>query len=118
MTPPAQAAFRFGAACLVGALLGIVYGFLRPIKRTWVKDILFVIAAFWAFLYVSFSICRADVRMSYTAGIFIGCAAWEMSFGRWLRGVFAWIWELLRWPFHIFYNFLKILTPQKECVII
>ena len=35
MTPPELAAGRFLAACLLGAQLGVWYGFLRPLRPRW-----------------------------------------------------------------------------------
>ena len=47
MKQPALGAWQFAMACLVGALLGLVYGFLRPLRRKHgpLGDALFVAAA-------------------------------------------------------------------------
>ena len=81
MTPPALAAWRFGVACLYGIGLGGVYGFLRPVRPRSFADALFVAAMFYAWLQLSFAICRGDIRLGYTAGLFVGMAAWELTLG-------------------------------------
>ena len=55
-------------ACGVGAGLGLVYGFLRPLRPrlTHLCDLLFVLAAFWGWIYVGFGICLGDVNMACT----------------------------------------------------
>ena len=49
MKQPALAARQFALACLVGAVLGLIYGFLRPVRRkhSAVADLLFLGAVFW-----------------------------------------------------------------------
>ena len=57
MTAPEVWAQRFAISCLVGAQLGILYGFLRPLRprhRT-VSDLLFLPGLLAAFLYTGFS---------------------------------------------------------------
>ena len=50
MTVPSVAAVRFLTACFYGVLLGVLYGFLRPLRRkmTNFADAIFVFAAAWA----------------------------------------------------------------------
>ena len=83
LNAPALAAQRFGAALLLGATLGIFYGFLRPLRPrfTWLSDTLFVLACFWAWLVLSFGVCLGDLRIGYTAGIGLGCLLWEATAG-------------------------------------
>ena len=52
MTGPALDAQRFLIACLMGAALGIYYGFLRPLRprHTALSDFLFLPAAFYGWL--------------------------------------------------------------------
>ena len=48
MTAPALAARYFGIACVLGVELGMIYGFLRPLRPrfTVLADTVFVLAAF------------------------------------------------------------------------
>ena len=97
MTAPAQTALRFALGCLLGAGLGLLYGFLRPLRprRTALADSLFVAAALAAWVYLSFGICRGDVRPGYTAALGLGALLWEATAGRPLRRVFQGFWQLL-----------------------
>ena len=66
MTPPAVAAGRFGAALMLGAGLGIVYAFVRPLgRRRWPGDLLTVLCALWAWAVLAFRVCRGDMRGAY-----------------------------------------------------
>lgn len=102
MTTPVVAFRCFILACLLGAGLGIVYDFLRPLrpKYTHLSDLLFVAVAFWVWLYLSFDICDGDLRIGYTAGLFAGCLIWILTFGKLLRPVFAAIWKGIGKFFH------------------
>ena len=95
MTAPALAARRFLLSCLLGCLLGILYGALRPLRRRKpvLGDLLFLPAAVWLWLEVSFRICRGDLRLGYSFGLFAGCFLWEATAGRLLRPVFEGIWK-------------------------
>lgn len=111
MTTPILAAQRFGIACLLGVILGLYYGFLRPLrpKYTALSDSLFVLGAGWVWLYLSFAVCRGDLRLGYTAGLFAGGFGWEMTLGRALRPAFSFFWRgvgialrFILFPFQIF----------------
>lgn len=95
--PPEQAALRFGIACLLGAALGLFYGFLRPLRRRRVAlwDGVFILGAFWAWIFLSFGVCGGDLRLGYTAGLFGGCLVFDLTVGRWLRPVFFGVWGIL-----------------------
>lgn len=97
MTDPKLDGWRFLCACAVGLAAGVVYGFLRPLRsrRPVLGDLLFFPVMFYAWLYVSFAICRGDIRLGYTAGLFLGALCWEMTVGKWLRPVFFWIWNII-----------------------
>lgn len=94
MTGPALDACRFLYACLLGLGLGLWYGFLRPLRprHTVLSDVLFLPALGWAWLYLSFAVCRGDIRLGYCAGLAVGAFFWEGTFGRWLRPVFYCFW--------------------------
>ena len=83
MTPPAQAARQFGAACLLGLALGLFYGFLRPLgqRRRQLADLLFAPALVWAWLYLSFGICRGDIRLGCCMGLLLGAVLEEITIG-------------------------------------
>lgn len=74
MTAPGLAAVRFGWAWVIGAVLGAVYGFLRPLRPRFTvpADALFVAAAIWGWLILAFDICRGDPRPGYSAGMLGG----------------------------------------------
>jgi hypothetical protein len=95
MTVPSIAAVRFLTACFYGVLLGVLYGFLRPVRRrmTNFADAIFVAAAMWAWLRLSFLICRGDIRLGCSMGLAVGAVAWEMTLGKCLRRPFRWFWD-------------------------
>ena len=97
MTAPAVAAARFGAACLLGAFLGLLYGFLRPLRprRTALADGIFVLAAFYGWLVLCFAVCGGDIRVGYVLGLPCGGFAWEFTFGRLLRPVYFHFWKIM-----------------------
>ena len=85
MTAPALAAQRFALSCLLGAGLGLYYGFLRPLRPRWLGDGLFLPAAFWVWLELGFGICGGDLRLGYFLGLLLGALVWEWGPGRLLR---------------------------------
>ncbi len=101
MRAPAEAAALFLQGLLFGALMGIGYDFLRPLrrKRNWPADCVFVLLALWLWLCYSFGICRGDIRFGGTAAIGIGACIWIYTAGKLLRGLFFLFW---RGIFHIF----------------
>ena len=105
MTTPALAAGRFGIACLLGGMLGVLYSFLRPLrpKGTTLADGIFLLALFYAWLQLGFRVCQGDLRMGYTAGLFLGILLWEMTAGKWLRPLFFGFWgavdRVIQWLF-------------------
>ena len=95
MTAPAVAGYRLAMACGLGLILGLIYGFLRPLRRRAVNlgDGLFLLCAAAAWLYLGFGICGGDLRLGYFAGLFIGGFFWELTVGRLLRPVFSGFWK-------------------------
>lgn len=121
MTVPALAAWRFLIAAGLGALLGLYYGFLRPLRPrlTTLSDLLFVPALFWVWLYLNFGVCLGDIRMGYNAGLLLGGVLFDVTLGRLLRPVFRKFWQLIGYPVQKFFkkaakiaNFL-LLTAKK-----
>ena len=110
MTAPRVALGRFAAACLMGMALGLVYGFLRPVRRKapGLGDFLFLLTAGGAWIYVSFGVCMGDLRLGYTAGLFLGGFFWEWTVGRLLRPVFFGLWRFLSSVFRF------LLFPWKK----
>lgn len=102
MRPPELAARQFALACLVGAGLGLVYGFLRPLRRkhSALGDFLFLGAAFWGWLYWGFGICRGDYPGPGLLGLALGGFVWEATAGRLLRPVFLLFWKTIGELFH------------------
>ena len=94
---PLLAAQRFGIACLLGCGLGLYYGILRPLRPKWtgLSDVLFLLGGFWVWIYLGFGVCQGDLRMGYTAGLFLGGIIWESTAGRWLRPVFQHFWKII-----------------------
>ena len=74
MTAPALAAHRFLCCCLLGAALGVYYEFLRPLRpqHTFAADVLFLTGGAWAWLLMSFRVCRGDLRLGYSVGLLAG----------------------------------------------
>lgn len=83
MIPPQIAARRFLYALLVGAVLGMLYGFLRPLrsKRTTFSDSVFLLCTLYGWLFLHFGLCGADVRIAYTLAMILGGFSWELSIG-------------------------------------
>ena len=97
LTGPALDGVRLLAGCGLGVGLGIWYGFLRPLRpaHTLLSDVLFVPALIWAWLYLGFAVCRGDLRLGYVGGLAVGAFGWELTFGKWLRPVFAGFWGMI-----------------------
>ena len=93
MTPPLISARQFGWACLLGAVLALYYGFLRPIRPRTLGDLLFLPAALWGWCYLSFAVCRGDIRVGITLGLLVGFFLFDITLGRWLRPVFSGFWR-------------------------
>ena len=102
MTPPALLFSRFLIACLLGSGLGIFYdlltGFPRCLRH--VCDGIFVLALFACGLYLGFAICEGDLRLSYSAGLFVGFLLWHSTLGRLLRTVISGISRFLKGIFY------------------
>ena len=96
MNTPATDIRRFLLACLLGLGLGIWYGALRPLRRRhpYAADLLFLFALFPAWLYLGFAVCHGDLRLGYTAGLFLGCILEELTVGILLRPYFSILWQL------------------------
>lgn len=123
MNRPELAARQFALACLVGVGLGLVYGFLRPLRRKFeiLGDLLFVAALFWGWLYWGFGICGGDYPGPGLLGLGLGGTVWEATAGRLLRPAFSFFWESLGkmfqsalWPCKKILKIMKILFASVE----
>lgn len=97
MTGPALDAYRFGFGCLIGGILGIFYGFFRPLRKHHpvIGDLLFTPFLIYGWLYLCFAVCRGDIRIGYCMGLPIGIFLWELTVGRLLRPLFQGFWWLI-----------------------
>ena len=97
MTAPAESARQFLWALALGLPLGLWYSFLRPLgrRRNALRDLLFLLGAFWAWLWHGFAVCDGDLRLGTAAGLPIGVLLWETGPGRGLRPIFYRIWHIL-----------------------
>ena len=120
MTGPALDGRRFLIACLIGLGLGLIYGFLRPLRRNRpvLSDLLFLPFLGYAWLYLGFAICRGDLRLGYCAGLFVGAVLWEWTVGRLLRPVFDLFWRVVfrvcRGFFRIFEKIFKKIRKKLK----
>ena len=94
MTPPGMALGYFAAALALGAGLGIAYSFLRPVKRRWLADLVFVLCAGWAWLVLAFRICRGDLQGAYLLGMAVGAWGTKSLF----RPFFTCFWNIIAIP--------------------
>lgn len=120
---PETAAYRLVCALTLGAALGLLYGFLRPLrpKHTVLADGLFLLGVFWVWLYYNFALCGGDIRLGCCGGLLAGGLAWERTAGRWLRPVFWWfwlkiqaLWRLTLFPVKKFSGLAKILFASAK----
>lgn len=95
MISPALAWGHFLAACLLGAGLGLVYDFLRPLRPrfTALSDVVFLAVLGYALIYLFFGVCAGDIRGGYLLGLAVGGFAWEWSLGRLISPVFVGFWK-------------------------
>ena len=55
---------------------GVWYDFLRPVKGA-KRDLLFLPGLIYAWLQLTFGVCRGDLRMAHLAGMGLGFLLWE-----------------------------------------
>lgn len=84
MTAAAAAAGQLAAACLLGMGLGVVYELLRPLRPrlTCLSDGIFTVVMLYTWLHLVFGICRGDIRMVQTLGLFAGAWLFRITLGR------------------------------------
>ena len=120
MTAPSVAARYARAAVGLGVGLGVIYGFLRPLRPrlTVLADLCFVALAWRLWLEHSFAICGGDSRLAYALAMLLGAALWEGTLGKALRPIFSGFWRgigaLLGKMRKIFHNFFIFLLARKK----
>ena len=87
MNTVAISAGQFAAAWLAGFGLGAVYALLRPLPKRLqgFADGVFILAVGYAWLQVSFRICRGDIRVIHLAGLLLGILAFRLTLGALLQ---------------------------------
>lgn len=122
MISPALAWGHFLTACLLGAGLGLVYDFLRPLRPrfTALSDLLFLGVLGYTLVYLFFGVCAGDIRGGYALGLAAGGFCWEWTLGRIFSPVFAGFWKALGgfsglWR-HLGKNFFK--KPEKTKIFL
>jgi hypothetical protein len=97
MTVPIDAALRFLWGLAVGAVLGVCYDFLRPLRRRHhaPADVIFVLAALWGWIWYSFQICAGDIRLGGTAALGLGMLLWLGTVSVVIRRAFYWFWLVI-----------------------
>ena len=110
MTVPGEAALRFLWGLALGGLMGVVYEFLRPLRRrrNAPADLLFVGFSLWIWVWYSFRICAGDIRLGGTAALGLGAIALIRTLGKRLSRLFFPFWR------GIFLVFAWILSPVKK----
>lgn len=93
MTGPLLAARQLAVAILLGCLAGMAYGFLRPFRPRWLGDGIFIAVLGWLWVYLGFGVCRGDLRLGYTAALFLGAIGFHCLFGRGLIPVYSRFWQ-------------------------
>ncbi len=83
-----------GAAFLLGAALGLLWGFLRPLGKR--GDPLFVLMTGAGLCWLNFGVCGGDLRLGCAAAMLPGFWAADKSLGAVLQPVFYGFWSLLK----------------------
>jgi hypothetical protein len=105
MTAPATAAVYWLRTLGIGGILGIFYGFLRPLRPrfTIMSDLIFALATLWGWIYAVFAICGNDSRLSYTLALLMGIWATDATLGKWLSPVFSLFWKGIHRIFYLIF---------------
>jgi len=126
MTAPGIAAARFLWGVVLGLGLGLLYGFLRPLRRRHLADALFLIGAFPVWLYFCFGVCRGGFHLGYLSGLFIGGILFHCTLGRLLQPVWKGFWGMIGRFFLVLKSFFRKITcflkkiiasKKKKCTI-
>ncbi len=121
MTVPAEAALRVLWGLAVGAVLGVCYDFLRPLRRRHhaPADAVFALTALIAWVWHSFKICGGDIRLGATAALGLGMLLWLGTVSMVVRKAFYWFWlvifqilTVLTLPFLKFFEKIRIFSKK------
>lgn len=97
MIPPERALRELLFSVWLGLLLGLLWGFLRPLgeKRRSLSDGLFLLGCFVGVIRLAFSVCGGDLRPACVLAAALAAIIEECSLGRLLRRVFYGFWSIL-----------------------
>lgn len=95
--PPAEAAAQLAAGLALGAGLGVLYGFFRPLRPrfTTLADGLFLLAAALCWARLNFGICRGSIRLGCNGALLLGEFFTDWVLGPLLRPLFSAFWGLI-----------------------
>ena len=114
MNAPAEALRHLLTALGMGLGLGLVYGFLRPLRRGrgLLTDLAVVLFALYLSIRLGFGVCGGDLRLGYWAGLLGGAFLWEGTLGRLLRPFFARFWHIVGRIFSFPRRLIKKITKK------
>ena len=112
MIAPSVAAGRFLRGLVLGAVLGLLYGFLRPLgrRRRTFADFLFLLGAFPIWLYFSFAVCDGDMGLGYISSLFLGGIFFDCTIGRLFRPIWSGFWRFIGAVFQKKRKFFRKIT--------
>lgn len=120
MNAPAQAFRHLLTALGMGLGLGLVYGFLRPLRRgrAVLPDLILALFALYLSIHLGFGVCGGDLRLGYWAGLLGGAFLWEGTLGRLLRPFFVRFWhitgQILTFPWRLMKKITKKLVVFRK----
>lgn len=109
MIPPKDALGELCWGWLLGVLLGLCWGFLRPLGKVGnaLRDSLFLLAAGAGLCHLAFGICGGDLRLPCLGAAVLGGVGEEAALGRLLRPVFYGFWSILAGIYRAVLTFWK-----------
>ena len=113
---PEIMAWRLGRCVLLGATVGLMSDLTAPLRRraAFLADGIWGLWILGIWLTVSFSVCRGDVRLGYSAAAFAGALGWRWSVSSLLRPVFFRLWERAERFFLLPVKLSKILLKKTK----
>ncbi|MBE6947661.1 MAG: hypothetical protein E7454_05370 [Ruminococcaceae bacterium] len=115
MMTPQIAAGRFLWGVALGLLLGLWYGFLRPLSRHRIfSDMLFLAGLFPVWVYFAFAVCQGDFHLGYMASLPLGGILFEITVGRLLRPLWRGFWGVIGAIFAGFKKFFRKIAALSK----